>query len=136
MKGSDIFPSKYIKADDLKGRDHPVTISHVAMEQLGNEQKLVLYFQGKEKGMICNKTNFGRIAYLYGDETDDWTNKPVVLTAEFVEFQGKTVKGLRIKPPASHQEKPQAPVRHSENPAPLTHSAPFGDSVADVGDTF
>lgn len=101
MKGADIFPSNYIKADDLKGRDHPVVIADAKIEKLGNDQKLVLYFQGKDKGMVCNKTNFGRIAYLYGDETDDWVGKEIVLTSEFVEFQGRTVKGLRIKPPAT-----------------------------------
>lgn len=117
MKGSDIFPSKYIKADDLKGRDVSVNIDRATMETLGNEQKLVLYFIGKEKGMICNKTNFGRIAYLYGDETDAWADKPIILTAEFVEFQGKTVKGLRVRPPTNHVPDKPAPRKETENPA-------------------
>lgn len=118
MKGADIFPSNYIKADDLKGRDIPVTISHAAIEKLGNDQKLILYFQGKDKGMVCNKTNFGRIAYLYGDETDDWAGKEIVLTSEFVEFQGKTVKGLRIRPPNNQAQAPAKPApRQTENPA-------------------
>ena len=38
--------------------------------------------------------------YLYGDDTDGWIGREIVLTSEFVEFQGKTVKGLRVKPPA------------------------------------
>ena len=101
MKGADIFPSNYIKADDLKGRDVPVVISDAKIEKLGNDQKLVLYFQRQDKGMVCNKTNFGRIAYLYGDETNDWTGKEIVLTSEFVEFQGRTVKGLRVRPPST-----------------------------------
>jgi len=122
MKGADIFPSKYIKADDLKGRDVPVTISHAEMEKLGDDQRLVLYFQGKDKGMVCNKTNFGRIAYLYGDETDEWEGKPIMLTSEFVEFQGKTVKGLRVKPPAGHKA---AAIKESENPADMSDEIPF-----------
>lgn len=125
MKGSDIFPSNYIKADDLKGRDVPVTISHAVMEKLGNDQKLILYFKDKEKGMVCNKTNFGRIAYLYGDETDEWAEKPVILTSEFVEFQGKTVKGLRVRPPANAAAKQPAPVKRSENPADPDDTIPF-----------
>lgn len=119
MKGSDIFPSNYIKADDLQGRDIPVTISHAVIEKLGNDQKLILYFQGKEKGMVCNKTNFNRIAFMYGDETDNWDGKRITITSEFVEFQGKTVKGLRIKPPADAPTKP-AP-RETENPADDIH---------------
>ena len=101
MKGSDIFPSKYIKADDLNGRDVLVIINDTTIEKIGDESKLILYFKNKEKGMVCNKTNYNRIAYLYGDETDDWSGKEIVLTSEFVEFQGKTVKGLRIRAPKS-----------------------------------
>ena len=108
MKGADLFPSNYIKADDLKGRDIPVVIADAKIEKLGNDQKLVLYFQGQDKGMVCNKTNFGRIAYLYGDETDDWTGKEIILTSEFVEFQGRTVKGLRVRPPAQRSASPPA----------------------------
>lgn len=121
MKGSDIFPSKYLKADDLNGRDVLVTIDRAEMEKLGDDSKLILYFQGKDKGIVCNKTNFGRIAYLYGDETDDWGGKQIVLTSEFVEFQGKTVKGLRVRPPKSPTQvmsRGQMTKPLSENPAP------------------
>jgi len=99
MKLNEVFPSKYVKADDLQGKEVPVVISGVSMEQLGDDRKLVLQFQGRSKGMVTNKTNAGRIAYLYGDDTDDWIGKEIILAAEFVEFQGKTVKGLRVKPP-------------------------------------
>lgn len=119
MKGSDIFPSKYVKADDLNGRDVPVVIDHADIEKLGEDAKLVLYFKNKDKGMVCNKTNFNRIAYLYGDETDDWSGKEIVLTSEFVEFQGKTVKGLRVrapKKPVQVMSKGQM-TQQSENPA-------------------
>lgn len=124
MKLNEAFPSNYLKSDDLQGRDISVVIAGAELEMVGSERKLVLSFQGKKKSMICNKTNSGRIAYLYGDETDDWVGKEIVLTSEFVEYQGKTVKGLRIKPPPtptarervanSHQA---PPPKHSENPA-------------------
>lgn len=103
MKLSEAFPSNYLKSDDLQDRDVTVVIATAEMETLGNERKLVLTFQGKKKSMICNKTNAGRIAFLYGDDTDGWIGREIVLTSEFVEFQGKTVKGLRIKPPAKRQ---------------------------------
>lgn len=99
MKLSEIFPSNYLKSDDLQGHEPTVTIVAAAMETVGNDQRLVLSFQGKKKSMICNKTNAGRIAFLYGDDTDGWIGKEIVLTSEFVEFQGKTVKGLRVRPP-------------------------------------
>lgn len=100
MKLSEAFPSNYLKSDDLQDRDVLVVIASAEIEMLGQERKLVLTFQGKKKSMICNKTNAGRIAYLYGDDTDEWIGKEIMLTSEFVEYQGKTVRGLRIKPPA------------------------------------
>lgn len=99
MKLSEAFPSNYLKSEDLQDRDVLVVIAGANQEMVGSERKLMLTFQGKKKSMICNKTNAGRIAFMYGDETDNWIGKEIVLTSEFVEYQGKTVKGLRIKPP-------------------------------------
>lgn len=108
MKLSDAFPSNYLKSDDLNGRDVTVVIAGATMEQIGSDRRLVLSFQNAKKTMICNKTNAGRIAYLYGDDTDGWVGREIVITSEFVEYQGKTVKGLRVKPPQQRQaEQPQ-----------------------------
>ena len=43
MKGSDVFPSKWLKADDLGENEPTVTISHVVMEEISSsEQKPVI----------------------------------------------------------------------------------------------
>ena len=116
MKGEDIFPSLYLKAADLKSRPALVAISHCAMEKLGDDQKLVIYFQGKDKGLVCNKTNFGRIAYLYGDETDDWNGAKIILAAELVDFQGKPMMAIRVRAPNGAGPK-KPPLQNTENPA-------------------
>lgn len=99
MKMNDVFPSKYVKADDLKGKSALCIISHVTLEKIGDDTKPVIYFQHKEKGLVCNKTNFGRIAFVYGDESDDWTGKEIVLYPEMTDFQGKPMWAIRVKPP-------------------------------------
>lgn len=99
MKLSEAFPSNYLKSDDLQGRDVSVVIAGAALEKVGSDTRLVLTFRGKSKSMICNKTNAGRIAYMYGDDTDNWVGQEIIITSEFVEYQGKTVKGLRVRPP-------------------------------------
>jgi hypothetical protein len=138
MKLSEAFPSNFLKSEDLGDRDVPVIISTADMDMVGNERKLILTFQGKKKSMICNKTNAGRIAYMYGDDTDGWIGKEIMLTSEFVEYQGKTVKGLRIKPPPKRQQdrvpdtissgiderSPQPPARRAA-PADLDDEIPF-----------
>ena len=79
MKLSQVFPSKYLKADDLLGREVTVAIANCTMEKLDEDNKLVVYFVGKEKGLVCNKTNADRIAHYYGDDTDMWKNKLVTV---------------------------------------------------------
>ena len=110
MKSTDIFPSKYLKSADLQGREPTVIIARVVMEDFTNgERKPIMYFQGKEKGMVLNRTNWDRIAFLYGDESDDWAGKRIQLYVELVNFQGKTTEGLRVRPPRkTENSKPQA----------------------------
>jgi hypothetical protein len=99
MRISDAFPSNYLKAANLNGGNARVTISHVAIEEIGDERKPVLYFQGKEKGMVLNKTNANNISSLYGDDTEDWQGKEIVLFPAMVDFQGKTVEAIRVRAP-------------------------------------
>lgn len=110
MNINEAFPSNYLKATDLQGREVTVTISNVVMEQLGSDRRMVIYFQGKEKGMVCNKTNASNIALAHGEDTDNWLGKQVTLFAAWVDFQGKSVQGLRVKPATpTPAPRPQAP---------------------------
>jgi hypothetical protein len=98
---NEAFPSKYLKAADLQKRQVAVVISHAQFEQIGSDNKLVLYFQGKQKGVVMNKTNAGVIANAYGDETEDWAGKPVTLFEAMVEYQGKLAPAIRMMIPNS-----------------------------------
>ena len=100
MNIDDAYPSKYLSAEDLRGGEPTVVIATADYELVGQEQKIVLTFQGKKKAMVCNKTNAKRIAFMYGNETDDWIGREVVLCSEFTTFQGKPTQALRVKPPA------------------------------------
>lgn len=129
MKLSEAFPSNFLKSEDLNGRDVMLTIQSASMEKVGNDNRLVLTFNGTQKSMICNKTNANRIAFLYGDETDDWRGKQIIVTSEFVEFQGRTVKGLRVKPPG----KPQQP--RPTTPQPPAMASQLGPEPPPVDDS-
>ncbi len=103
------FPSNYLKAADLQGRRVAISISHVAIEDIGDDHKPVLYFIGKEKGMVLNKTNANMITEITGtDETDHWKGKAIVLYVAKVDFQGKRVDGIRVDYPANGSQ-PAAP---------------------------
>ena len=99
------FPSKYLKASDLEGQRATVTISSATQEELGGDLKVILYFQGKEKGMVLNKTNAYTISAMYGPITDNWIGRQIELFATMVTFQGQPVPALRVAP--SMQQPPQ-----------------------------
>ena len=105
------FPSQYLKAADLQGREVTVVMSRVVMEKVGQDQKPVLYFQGKERGVALNKTNSMTIASAYGTNTDGWGGHQVVLFPAWVDYQGKQVQAIRIRPAFSGAaQAPQQPM--------------------------
>ena len=106
MKISEEFPSKFLKSSDLKGQEVRVTMANVEREEIGSDKKLVLYFKGKEKGMVLNKTNANAIGDFYGDDSDDWYDQPLILFSIRTEFQGKPVDGLRCRIPTARDNKP------------------------------
>ena len=94
------FPSNYLKASDLGDKAPLVTIDRIEFESIGRdkEMKPVIYFQGKEKGVVLNKTNAKKIAELLGSkDTDDWTGCQIRLYASQTEFAGEMVDCIRIK---------------------------------------
>jgi len=100
-----MFPSKYLKADDIieAGGEMTLKIKAVEMESLKKqdgteEQKPVTSFVGVEKSLILNKTNAGRIVAILGnDDTDFWAGETITLTTEMVDAFGKTQHAIRVK---------------------------------------
>lgn len=113
MKLSEAFPSNFLKADDLDGKNVTVEIEEVTMEEIGQgrekENKIVLTFKGKTKKLIANKTNCNTIAKLVGsDDTDDWPGHKIILTSREVDYQGTPMLAIRVSlnKPTSAQAAP------------------------------
>lgn len=86
------FPSAYLKVADLGDAEPIVTIARVEIEAVGRtkESKPVVYFEGKPKGLVLNKTNGTRIADLLGSaETEDWIGQRIRLYATSTEFAAR-----------------------------------------------
>lgn len=94
------FLGSYLKQDDF---DEPTvaTISGAKSVEFEDEDKdkLALYFEELDKGMILNATNINLLTALFGsDETDEWMGKQVTIyTDPNIMFGGKKVGGLRVK---------------------------------------
>jgi hypothetical protein len=102
MNALEVFPSKFLKASDIGTAQPVVEIMAVVIETLGQgedqETKPVCYFKAKEKGLVCNKTNFNTLIDLFGPETDDWIGKKIKIMSMEVAFRGKMTMSLRISP--------------------------------------
>ncbi len=131
MRISEAYPSKFLKAADLGGQDRTVKIRACVEEELGQgsekETKPVLYFDGGKKGLVLNKTNATAIAEDYGDDTEAWTGREIVLFIQKVTFQGKLTPAIRVRVQSSA---PQPTVQHaSVAPAPEPDAAPLNDEI-------
>jgi hypothetical protein len=107
VKISQAFPSKWLKAADLDGKEWKRTIHSVELVDVGQEgkpeNKPCLYFTGKdgdrsEKGIVLNVTNATSISAAFGDETDGWAGKEIVVYPDSVMFQGKPTPCIRVRP--------------------------------------
>lgn len=111
MRSADVYPSKYLKAEEIDS-DLMVTIKRIVLEELESkdgrkQEKPIAYFNELEKGLVLNKTNWSLIAKQHGDESDDWTGKQITLFVMDVEAFGEMVEAIRVKP----QRRQAAPVK-------------------------
>lgn len=112
MKRSQLYPSRFVRHADLQGRPQTVIIKDVTLEDVGDDskQKPVIRFRGKEKGFVCNATNYDVIAEAYGDETDDWSGQPIELYPTRVPFKGQLTDTIRVRVPQAKPAPASKPV--------------------------
>lgn len=135
---SQAFPSEFLKASDLQDKQVRVIMGHTEMKDLGQDSKPALFFERaefewfpKDKALILNKTNSNNIGMIYGDDTDDWTGKELILYPTMVDFQGRTVPAIRVRvppPPKAPQRDirpPNGTVRHTSARQELNDEIPF-----------
>jgi hypothetical protein len=128
MKITEAFPSKYLSAPDLHNRDVKVVIARIEMEKIGreNDEKPVLYFTKSKKGLVLNKTNGKTIAAAYGDDTDQWEDREIILFSMMVQFGDEMVDSIRVKIPKPAPAAKPVQQTHSEvDPPPLDDDIPF-----------
>lgn len=124
MKVSEAFPSKWIAAADLNNQNVRVVIQRVEIEKIGDDTKPVIYFKGKTKGLVCNKTNAKAIEMAYGDEMNDWAGSELILFPILTDYQGKQVDAIRVRAP-----------QPKDNPKPAQQAAPRRQ-VGGISDTI
>lgn len=118
-----LFPSRYVKAADLRGQTAVVWIEAIdpraklTMAGGKTDHKPVVRLRGKEKEWILNKTNALAIAKVHGPNVSEWLGKPVAIMPALVEARGEKVEAIRVDVDATRAAaaKHQAPA---QQPAP------------------
>lgn len=120
----DIFQSTYICAEDLKGRDHTLTIKSIDFEAEvwrngKKERAIALHFAEARKGLVLNVTNHDVIAFKlgYGKQLEEWVGKAITIyptTDNRVRGDDKDVVRVR----------PTVPKPKAEKPAPAAEPQP------------
>ena len=81
----EMYPGRFIKAADFKGRVVTVTVESVKIEELigdkGPQIKGLLSFVGKDKSLALNKTNGICIKSMFGRRVQQWVGKRISLFA-------------------------------------------------------
>jgi len=125
---ADVFPSKYLSAADLGGKELTVKIAEAELETLktldGKEnRKVVLYFHKQKKALPLNVTNFNSVQDITNEiDTENWPGTEITLYPDKAAMGGKIFDCIRIKAPNAPEKKATA---KSPEPAP----ADFNDEV-------
>src|SRR5271169_6308688 len=103
VKASALYSGNYLTAAELPPGRHNATIFSVETEMVGQgadqSEKLVLALTSRggrawPKSLVLNKGNALLLSSAYGDETDAWPGRPVVIWADpSVMYAGKRVGG-------------------------------------------
>lgn len=79
----ELYPGRFIKAADLKGKNVTLTIASVDLEELegdkGKQIKGVVGFDKTEKQLALNKTNGICLKEMFGKKVQQWVGKRVTL---------------------------------------------------------
>lgn len=94
MKVTDLFPSRFLRAEDLK-RPVVVEIQDVGMEEVlrqGQRQEVpVLRLKGLDRALVLNRKLAFEIAQAVGtDDIEAWKGRKFVLTTTYARVFGET----------------------------------------------
>jgi hypothetical protein len=91
-KVSEVYPSNFISAGDLDGRDVTLTIAKCADKNTVKREdgklidKPILYFKETPRGFVAGKTNARLVRLMHGNEMGKWIGKTVTLYPTTIEM--------------------------------------------------
>ena len=86
--------SKYLKAEDIKGRNIKAVIESVTLVEFekddgSKEQKPALKLVNKEKSVVANATTVMEMGTNFGFDSDNWVGKEIGLSTKHYQSLSK-----------------------------------------------
>lgn len=139
-----LFPTNYVGAADLGGKDVPLTIKRVVLEELTmtggrKETKPVVYFERAQKRLVLNKTNAKAIANALGTpDTAKWIGQKVTLYATRCMFGAEEVDCIRVRAGKARgrERPPPATLPVDEDPYEIDHGQPLDAATVPEPDSM
>ena len=98
------FPSRFLKGDEIAGKEVPVTVKDIKKELVHSRQTnkkdevLVMYFKDKERGVVMKKERSSDMKSITGsDDTDGWIGKTVIMYTQKRKMKDGIVDVIRFK---------------------------------------
>ena len=113
---NDFIGGNYLKKQDVDGV-MAVTLTDVWSEAVLNagRKKLVVSFRELDKPLILNKTNIKRLARVFGTgDTKAWRGPVTLYVEPGVEYAGRVVGGLRVRPAAKAESRVESPDKQPQ----------------------
>lgn len=83
MDFNEMYPGRFLKSQQFKGRDVTMTIRMVRLEELegdkGKKTKGIVSFVERPLELVLNRTNGECLKAMFGRETNAWIGKRVTL---------------------------------------------------------
>lgn len=147
----EMYPSDWLKGEDLlDGSGNPLRVT-IQIDRVLAEKgtdfrtraeidKWNLYFVGKQKKLTLNRTNANRLAEMFGDNSDLWSNQWIVIYPTLKNIGGKDIWVIDIhnRPGVASAAAPAAaaPVQDpSSTVAPAVAPIPTPTSTPTAGGT-
>lgn len=92
----------YFKAENFKEGPRTLTIKSAALEKPSresDEERVVLYFEEDERGLVLNKTRYDELSEIFGSHnTDKFVGGKIDLYYDpNIKFGGKKVAGIAVR---------------------------------------
>jgi hypothetical protein len=116
----DLYPSRFLRASDLRGQEVTKTIKRVQIEELGEgsqaKAKCVITFSDAKKQWVVPRTCGEALKAMFGSKDVDqtWVGRRVTLFAKTVDSFGGEVEAVRVKGSPDIKQRIQASIQRGQ----------------------